>query len=160
MDADAASMAESSRRAAAPARKGGRSNALFIVAAAETPPVELCGAASLVTVQLPWGSLLRGIVGRDGRVAAGVAGLVASSGRLELLLAPSARDGLTGVPTEPSALVDAVASAFEPHGFVVDVARPASDDEIEASQSTWARRLRSQRPVDRGVMLVRLVRTP
>jgi 16S rRNA (adenine(1408)-N(1))-methyltransferase len=158
LDAVAAAMAESSRRAAGPARKGGLPNARFILAAAESPPPELCHGAARVTVQFPWGSLLRGCVGGDPRVAAGIAGLVAPGGMLELLLAPSARDGLDGVPLAPGALTAAVAGAFSSHGLDVVIARSATEGEIAASHSTWSRRLRSQQPVDRGVMLVRLVR--
>lgn len=158
-DANAAAMAESSRRAAAPSRKGGLANAAFIVAAAEAAPAELAGIAHLVTVRFPWASLLRGCVGLDPAVAAGVASLVRPGGSLELLLAPSARDGLDGVPVEAAAIVDGTAGAFGARGFEVAVGRAASDAEINASGSTWAKRLRSQRPDDRPVMLVRLVRT-
>src|SRR5262245_59849013 len=108
-------MAESSRRAARPARKGGLPNAGFIVAAAETPPAEIAGIADLVTVQFPWGSLLRGVVGRDEAVARGLAALVAEHGALELLLAPAERDGLDGVPTTAAGLAAGAAQAFVPH---------------------------------------------
>ena len=80
IDANAASMIESSRRAAKPEQKGGRPNALFVVAAAETPPPELARLADEVTITLPWGSLLDGVLGHDDRVAAGVASLVAPGG--------------------------------------------------------------------------------
>ena len=70
-------MAEASRRAARPARRGGLPNALFVVAAAEAPPPELHGLADLVTITLPWGSLLRGALALDDAVAAGIARLVA-----------------------------------------------------------------------------------
>ena len=160
VDASAAGLAESSRRAAAPARTGGLANAHFIVAAAEALPAALCGVASRVTVTLPWGSLLRGCVGADDAVAERVAALVAPGGRLELLLAPSARDGLPGVPLDADALCAAVAGTYARFGLNLDAARGATDEEIDASASTWARRLRSQRPDDRTVMLVRLVRPP
>jgi 16S rRNA (adenine(1408)-N(1))-methyltransferase len=158
LDAVAASMAESSRRAAGPARKGGMPNAAFVVAAAEAPPAALCGVADLVTVRFPWGSLLRGCAGLDDSVAAGVAALVGPGGTLELLVAPSARDNLAGIPLEPAALVEAASRAFERHGLAVHAGREATDEEVTASGSTWARRLASQRPTDRGVMLVRLIR--
>jgi 16S rRNA (adenine(1408)-N(1))-methyltransferase len=158
LDAVAAAMAESSRRAAGPARKGGLPNARFLLAAAEAPPRELLGLAHHVSVQFPWGSLLRGCVGADEAAAAGIAGLVAAGGTLELLLAPAARDGLDGVPLESAALVASVAGAFGRHGLTVTVARPASDAEVSASRSTWARRLGALRAPDRAVMLVRLVR--
>ena len=167
LDASAAAMAEASRRAAGPARKGGRPNARFIVAAAEAPPPPLARVADLVTVQFPWGSLLRGCVGLDAAVAAGIAGLVAPGGTLELLLAPSPRDGLEGVPTDAPAIAAAAVRAYEPLGFDLAVGRAATAAEIETSGSTWVKRLAAGRPRgamngggtgDRTVTLVRLVR--
>ena len=70
IDASAGAMAEASRRAARPARRGGLPNALFVVAAAEALPPELDGVADVVTIQLPWGSLLRGALALDEDVAA------------------------------------------------------------------------------------------
>jgi 16S rRNA (adenine(1408)-N(1))-methyltransferase len=145
IDASPAAMAESSRRAAANPRKGGLPNARFLLAAAETLPPELCGTAHLVTVLFPWASLLRGVAGRDAAVARGVSSLVAAAGTLELLLAPSARDGLDGIPTETAGLVTAVRSTFEPLGFELVEGRPATADEIRASGSTWAKRLGAAR---------------
>jgi hypothetical protein len=62
IDANAASMADASRRAARPVKRGGLPNALFVVAAAENLPSELGGWAEAVTVHFPWGSLLRGLL--------------------------------------------------------------------------------------------------
>ena len=164
IDASAAGMVEASRRAAGPARKGGRPNARFILAAAETPPRALAGAADLVTVRFPWGSLLRGCVGLDASVAEGIASLVATAGKLELLLAPSSRDGLEGVPTDSQGLVGAARCAFEPHGLDLEVGRLATSVEVAASGSAWAKRLASGRGngngggSDRATTLVRFVR--
>jgi 16S rRNA (adenine(1408)-N(1))-methyltransferase len=158
LDANAAGMAEASRRAAAQPRRGGLPNAGFILAAAEAAPSELLGIADFVTVHFPWASLLRGCVGLDTAVAAGLASVVRPGGILELLLAPSGRDGLDGVPIEPAAIARAAVDTFSAHEFDATAARPATDAEIAASGSTWAKRLRSQRPTDRPVMLVRLVR--
>jgi 16S rRNA (adenine(1408)-N(1))-methyltransferase len=158
LDASAPAMAEASRRAARAAGKGGLPNAAFVLAAAEAPPAELTGTAELVTVRFPWGSLLRGCVGAEPTVAAGVAGLVAPGGTLDLLLAPSARDGLDSLPIEPEALIGVVAVTFADHGFALGLARRATDAEVMASHSSWARRLGSQRTGDRLVMLIRLKR--
>jgi len=170
LDANAGAMAESSRRAARPARKGGLPNAAFILGSAEAPPAALEAAADTVTVHFPWGSLLRGAVGRDERVAAGVAGLVSLDGTLELLLAPSDRDGLDrldGLRRDPAGLVERVIQAFGPHGLELVEGRPATLREIVASGSTWARRLglgRNRRTlsgtasIDRAATLIRLRR--
>jgi 16S rRNA (adenine(1408)-N(1))-methyltransferase len=169
LDANAAAMAEVSRRAAKPSRKGGTPNAAFVLAAAEAPPVELAGIASQVTVLFPWGSLLRGCLGADPAVAAGVAKLLAPAGSLDLLLAPSAKDGLDGLPIEPERVVDAAASAFAAFGLEVVEGRLATPVEIRTSGSTWARRLGTARAAtagrrpavvhEREVARVRLVRT-
>ena len=157
LDANAASMAESSRRAA----RRGAPNVLFAVAAAEASPPELARVAGRVTVHFPWGSLLRGCLGLDDPVAAGIAGLVAASGELELLLAPSARDRLADLPIAPTALVAAVSTTFARLGFTLIEGRHASAAEIAASRSTWAKRLlRGGSNADRPVTLVRLRSSP
>jgi 16S rRNA (adenine(1408)-N(1))-methyltransferase len=160
LDANAAAMAEASRRAARPPRKGGLPNAAFILAAAESPPAALECIAELVTVRFPWGSLLRGVVGADGAVAAGVARLVAPGGVLELLLAPAERDGLDGVPTSAEELARGATSAFGQHGFAVDSEDVPPAQEVAATGSTWARRLGPARVTtpDRPVVRIRLVR--
>ena len=89
-------MRDASRRAARPARKGGLPNARCIASGFEQLPVELAGFASLVTVHLPWGSLLRAAAGRDANGAAGIARLVAPGGRLRLLLSAADRDATSG----------------------------------------------------------------
>ena len=155
LDANASAMAEASRRAARTPRKGGLPNAAFILASAESPPTALETSADLVTVRFPWGSLLRGVIGAGGAdagVAAGIAGMVAPRGSLELLLAPAGRDGLDGVPTSTDALLAGAARAFEHHGFHVDGVQTPTPREVKASGSTWAKRL------DRSSTLIRLVR--
>jgi 16S rRNA (adenine(1408)-N(1))-methyltransferase len=98
IDADASAMAEASRRAARPARKGGLPNALFVVASAEAPAPELSGVADLVTVHFPWGSLLRGVLGIDDAAARGISALPRPEmGLIDAFVSVTARDGLDGV---------------------------------------------------------------
>jgi 16S rRNA (adenine(1408)-N(1))-methyltransferase len=141
LDANASAMAEASRRAAGTARKGGRSNAAFVLTAVEATPLALSGIADLVTIRFPWGSLLRGCVGSDTAVAAGIAALLAPCGTLELLLAPALRDDLDGIPTTVSEIVAAVAGTFRPLGLELRAGGTATPAEIKASGSTWAKRL-------------------
>jgi 16S rRNA (adenine(1408)-N(1))-methyltransferase len=152
LDANASAMVEASRCAARAQRKGGLPNAALILASAESPPPALRASADLVTVRFPWGSLLRGLVGADRAVAAGVAGLVAPGGTLELLLAPALRDGLGGVPTSTDDLVGGIARAFGPSGFDIEDVQTATPAEAKASGSSWAKRL------DRPATLIRLAR--
>lgn len=134
-------MAEASRRAARPAAKGGLSNALFVVAAAESPPPELSGVFDLVTITLPWGSLLRGALALDPRVTAGIAALVAPGGRAELVVAPADRDHLASLPTVQDRLENGLAAGWAAFGMrlvAADVLQPA---DVAGLPSTWARRL-------------------
>jgi 16S rRNA (adenine(1408)-N(1))-methyltransferase len=155
LDANAASMAEASRRAAGPARKGGLENVLFVLAAAEAPPAEFRELAARVTVLFPWGSLLRGCLGGDAAVARGIAELVAPRGVLELLVAPADHDGLDGLPTDPAAVIAAAMRTFGALGLRLVDARVASDAEVRTSGSTWARRLLSNPGTRRQVVAMR-----
>jgi 16S rRNA (adenine(1408)-N(1))-methyltransferase len=145
VDASAAAMAESSRRAA---RRGALPNALFAVAAAERPP--LSGIADEITVNFPWASLLRGVLGHEDAVLAGIARLAARGAPVSALVSVVPRDG---APPIPSAVE--LAAAYARHGLRLVEARPATAAEIAASGSSWAKRLRagSARPVTflRGV---------
>lgn len=100
IDADATSMAEASRSAARPIRKGGRPNALFIAAGVAALDPVLDGRADLVTVTLPWGSLVRGAlaVGGAETVMRAIARLPKANGRVEMLLSVTPRDGIAGCP--------------------------------------------------------------
>ena len=170
-DADARSMAESSRRAGRPATKGGLPNALFVVASIERVPTELAGRAELVTVRFPWGSLLRGCLGADPTVVAGLATLVGDTGSLELILAPGGRDRFGNVAVDPrgaepgradpATIANAVMNVFGPCGLDLVEARAMTPDELSATRSTWARRLGTTRPggSDRVATLLRLRRT-
>jgi 16S rRNA (adenine(1408)-N(1))-methyltransferase len=141
LDPSVAAMVEASRRAVRSVRKGGLANALFVAASADSLPSELRGIAVVVTVHFPWASLLRGCLGADPRVAAGIASLLRPAGELELLLAPSRRDRLDGLPTTPAEVVEAATATFEAIRVRRVAGREATVDEIRASGSTWAKRL-------------------
>jgi 16S rRNA (adenine(1408)-N(1))-methyltransferase len=149
IDADAASMRETSRRAARAPKKGGLPNAMFVVASVEALPDELHAIADEVRVTFPWGSLLRGVVGMDPAVLAGMALVAKPGAEIRAVFSVTERDAL-GVADR----VDRM--AFDEHGLQVVEDRPAAVDEIDATGSSWAKRLRAG--VDRPVTLVRAVR--
>ena len=143
IDADAASMAETSRRAARPPAKGGRPNLLFVVAAAETPPPELLGLADEVRILFPWGSLLRGVLGADERVARGIAGLARPGGRVSAIVSVTSRDGLDGIASLDPAGLAGIADAARRSGLRLTAARRLDAEDVRATRSTWGRRLLS-----------------
>ena len=146
VDANAAGMADASRRAA---RRAALPNALFVVAAAEQPPPALARRADALTITFPWGSLLRGVLGADDGVVAGVAALLAPGATARVLVSVVPRDG--GPPTPPA---EALAAAYAAHGLALLEARPATPAEVAASGSSWAKRLRAG--TARPVTLLRL----
>jgi 16S rRNA (adenine(1408)-N(1))-methyltransferase len=142
IDASAAAMAESSRRAARPERKGGLPNALFLAAAAEALPEELRGRADELTILFPWGSLLRASLATAGAAAGadGIAALLAPAGRLTALISVDARDGLD-LPAICAADAPDLAARWAAHGLALCCFQPAAETEIKATGSSWARRL-------------------
>jgi len=147
VDASAAAMADASRRAARSPGKGGLPNAIFVVAAAEAPPPELTGLAAVVTVTLPWGSLLEGVMGRDPRVAKGLARMVATGGAIESLFSTAERDG-RGLWAVDAGCghADAIASAWREVGLELEAFRSATPIDLAGTPSSWARRLRLGAP--------------
>ncbi len=142
IDAAAAAMTDASRRG----DRHGPANALFMAAGVEALVASpLAGQADLVTVQFPWGSLLRGIVGLDDAALPGLASLLAARGRLEVLASVVPSDGISGMACLDDAAVPAIRRAWSAAGLRLAAARPATAAEVDASGSTWARRLRAGR---------------
>jgi 16S rRNA (adenine(1408)-N(1))-methyltransferase len=144
IDASAAAMAEASRRA--DRGRSRRPNALFLVEAAEALPGPLAATAAEVSVTLPWGSLLRGVLGLDRRALAGIASVVARGGRVSALVSVVPADRIDGVASLEASMERAIAEAWRSHGFELVAMRPATDSDRAATRSSWARRL-GDRPV-------------
>jgi 16S rRNA (adenine(1408)-N(1))-methyltransferase len=155
IDADARAMAESSRHAAERSDRGGLPNLVFLAEGVERLPSAFDGIADMVTVLFPWGSLLRGALGLDQVVAASIARLIARGGRLEVVLSVVERDRAAVGGTGPfgPADVDAMTRAFAAVDLEIVDARRLTPEEIRATGSTWARRLRTD--PDRPVWQVR-----
>ena len=130
VDAEASAMADASRSAAANPRKGGQPNALFLVESAERLPGPLAGRADLVTVILPWGTLLRGVLEADARIVSGLRGLLRPGGELCLMLSDI-----------DAAQVGRLVAAYRSIGFEKLACAPATGADVAALSSGWARRL-------------------
>jgi hypothetical protein len=115
---------------------------VFAIAAAEAPPPELAARADLVTIVMPWGSLLDGVLGRPDGAAArtGIASLVAPRGSVVAYLSTTARDG-RDLPGLDDGLGETLDAGWSGHGLCVASWRPALPDELAATGSSWARRL-------------------
>jgi 16S rRNA (adenine(1408)-N(1))-methyltransferase len=164
-------MVEASRRAARPAKKGGLPNALFVRSSAEALPCELDGRLDEVRVHLPWGSLLRGLVGPEGSVLGGLARLARPDAELTALVSVTPRDASAGFSTLDETWCGRTEAAYAAHGWRIVEWRPATPADVAATRSTWAKRLgprpiwllgacRSRPASDSTASAPRLARTP
>jgi hypothetical protein len=103
--------------------------------------------ADLVTVTLPWGSLLRGVVGLEEAALRGAVSTLKPGGRLQVLASVVASDRIDGLECLDAAARPAIAAAWRAAGVRVVGMRPAIRADIEAADSSWARRLGPDRPV-------------
>jgi 16S rRNA (adenine(1408)-N(1))-methyltransferase len=140
IDADASRMREASRHAARKPARGGLPNAWFVVTAAEKLPSELDDRADMLSVTLPWGSLLRGALGPEPWFEEATRRLLRSGGELRLLLSVTARDGAPPRELDERAATD-LAHRYEAAGWCVTEDRPATTADVSESGSSWARRL-------------------
>ena len=129
-----------------PAR-GGRPNLVLVRAAIEALPPELTGIANEVSVQLPWGSLLEGIVLARDDVLGGLAALCSPGARVTVTLngeiwldSTPVRYEHLPVPT-PEYVADVVAAGLARVGITFGAARYLSAAEAKALPTTWARKL-------------------
>ncbi len=145
IDAVAENMAEASRKAAASPRKGGLANALFFRGAAERLPGPFADLADLVTVNYPWGSLMRIVAEPDAEGLAGLRALCKPGGALRVLL------NYTVIADRPylerlglGALADpadspALPVAYKSSGFIVETREVFAGD--PPVRTRWGRQL-------------------
>jgi len=141
VDADAASLAEASRRAARAVRRGGLANAVFVAAAAEALPAELDGIATALTVHFPWGSLLDRLLCAEPRLLANLRRVARPGATLTMLLSVIERDHVAAMATFAGETVARLSRGYAAHGFTLTEGRPATAAEVAGSRSTWAKRL-------------------
>ena len=140
-------MGEIAAKASRKPARGGRANLLLVRASVEALPAELEEVADEVSVQLPWGSLLEGIVRARDDVLGGLAALCRPGARLTVTLngeiwldSTPARYESLPVPT-PEYVADVVATGLGRVGISFGEARYSSAAEAKALPTTWARRL-------------------
>jgi len=141
VDAVAEAMRRTSARAARPAARGGTPNAIFLVAAAEQLPGALAGRGDEVSVVLPWGSLLRGLLSADASMIGRLRALLRPGGTIELLLSVEPTDHRPGLPVLTEQAVAELASPYAAVGLALESCRPATRADVARLGSTWAKRL-------------------
>ena len=149
IDANAASMAEASRKTIRATKRGCLPRGLFVVAAAEALPAELHGRADALTVNFPWGSLLRGLLDADPTILDGIARVTRPGATVTMLVSVTERDGLAGRVGLAERTFAGLLPHYAAYGLLLREARPATAGQLAQSHSSWAKRLGAggQRPV-------------
>jgi 16S rRNA (adenine(1408)-N(1))-methyltransferase len=113
-------------------------NALIVVADALALPAELHGMATRVTINFPWGSLLRGLLTGHAGLLAGLHALSNGETHLEILLNAGAlaEEGWT-LETGGDQVMTALINA----GFRIGATSLLGPPELRHWPTTWAKRL-------------------
>lgn len=147
LDAAPDGMRRAAARAAAKPERGGLPNALFVWAAAERLPAELRDLDE-VHVLMPWGSLLRGLLGPDPALRRGLAAVARPAA--DFLVTLNLHAWRPPVPEvgdlpEPTPDGTGLPERFAADGWRVDEAGYLDGGQVAALATSWTRRLRSSR---------------
>jgi 16S rRNA (adenine(1408)-N(1))-methyltransferase len=149
LDAAKDNLRKVATQAAANPAKGGLPNLVYVWAAAEQLPAELSGVTELHLL-MPWGSLLRGLLGSDPAMLRGLAGVCVPDARFLVTLnlhawrPPVPEVGAHPEPTPESAVTD-LGPVLAAAGWRLDAAEYLDPQGIAALATSWTRRLSASR---------------
>jgi predicted RNA methylase len=149
LDAAPDAMRATSAAAARKPAKGGVPNAVFVWGSAERLPPELTGIDE-IHVLMPWGSLLRAVVGADGGVLRAIRVACAEQAGFLITLnlhawrPPVPEVGELAEPTPQSAQTD-LAARYAAAGWALEHAGYADASRIAELGTSWTKRLGSAR---------------
>ena len=147
VDATSEHLADYSARIGKKPSRGGLPNALYVLANAEALPVELNDRASAITINLPWSSLLAGLVLGDGCLLASIARVACPGASLDIIINLAAF--AAPVPLELQALpvptveyaCDVLKPRYAEFGIHIQHAKMMGKQEMAQIGSDWALRL-------------------
>ena len=147
-------MSDTAARARRKPAKGGAPNLVLVNASAETVPAALHGIAHAVTVLMPWGGLLWGVVLAAPDVCGGLRTLARPGASLEVVIGtsiwrppvPVELAGLPELTPVTAAPGGELAARWAAAGWEIDEAVATTSDQPGAPGSSWARRLASTAP--------------
>lgn len=145
VDAAVDALRDTSRRLAAKPARGGLPNALLGRLAVADAPGELAGLADVLTVLLPWGSLLRAVAKPEVFTLRSLRALCRSAATLQVVFGYGDAEGSAIRELELPALdgddaLRALERAYRDAGFGV-AARWLEREEVGALPTTWAKKL-------------------
>jgi 16S rRNA (adenine(1408)-N(1))-methyltransferase len=124
-------------------------NILFIIASAQSLPDELESLISHVTINFPWGSLLRSLLTGDPSLLCGLERMTRAEASMDLHLNAGA---LTEAGSTLEAGAHTIYNNLRQAGWLVKAPALVPTSELRAFPSTWAKRLTFGRD-PRAIML-------
>jgi 16S rRNA (adenine(1408)-N(1))-methyltransferase len=113
-------------------------NALYLIASAQSLPTGLDGRAAQITINFPWGSLLRSLLDGDMALLGGLARVTRPNAELTIRLN-------SGALAEAGWAVEGgtrqVYESLQSAGFQTQRPQPLDAADLRACPTTWARRL-------------------
>ena len=149
VDALAAGLAPTAARAARKSSKGGRENLLLVVAAVEDLPADLPGLADRISVILPWGGLLSGLLKAEPVVLRALAGLARPAQGASFDICLSCSHLLEAVEMERRSLpvlskklfLEELSPLYAAQGLVIESVTDVDSAALRRLDTSWAKRL-------------------
>jgi 16S rRNA (adenine(1408)-N(1))-methyltransferase len=113
-------------------------NALYLIASAQSLPAGLDGLAARITINFPWGSLLRGLLDDDLALLSGIARVARPDAELTIRLNGGA---LAEAGWSLEAGTWQVYERLQSAGFQTRQPQPLDAADLRACPTTWAKRL-------------------
>jgi 16S rRNA (adenine(1408)-N(1))-methyltransferase len=113
-------------------------NALFVIANALALPGELDGVATQITINFPWGSLLKGLVAGEATLLRGLAALCRPGARMDVRLNGGALAAAGWTLDKGAAHIRRVLCSS---GFALDAPVALGPGKLRQIPTTWAKRL-------------------
>ena len=113
-------------------------NVLFVIASAQESPQELNGLISHVTINFPWGSLLKSLLAGDAALMNGLSLIAQKNSHIDIALNGGA---LAEAGTSLEAGTQTIYDNMNRHGWKLKVPLLMDSHLLQTFPSTWARRL-------------------
>lgn len=148
LDPSAQAMEESSKKINRKTTRGGVTNAIFIVSGVESLPHELDGVAEEIHINMPWGSLLKGLVLGEQIVLKNITRVAKPDAKLEILINYSAFHGdrisqdMSHLPSLTYEYIDSVLyDIYRNAGLVIVERKLVGKNDMITMNTVWAKKL-------------------
>ena len=164
IDANHASLQETSGKIYKKKEKGGLKNALFVLSSVQDLPQELNGVANQVFINFPWGSLLKSIVLAEPTAWNAIRRICAAGAIVDILLGYSEHDDQKTTRSLPALGRAHITQVMQPAlgklGFTLLKLSKASPAALKNYPSSWSKKLAFTPNKDFYYLRLKILPTP